>query len=64
MWGAITGKKLTTRRFYLVATQRRRGARLGGAAVSGECELITAEFDAASESDSPHVAAGFRTMAK
>jgi len=54
----LTGKKLTSRRFYLVATQR-RGAGLDWVAlpVSGECELITADLTPASESDSPHVAA-------
>jgi chemotaxis signal transduction protein len=54
----LVGKKLTYRRFYLVATQR-RGANLDWVAlpVSGECELITADLTPASESDSPHVAA-------
>jgi chemotaxis signal transduction protein len=54
----LTGKKLTTRRFYLVATQR-RGAALDWVAlpVSGECELITADLTPAGESDSAHVAA-------
>jgi len=54
----LTGKKLTYRRFYLVATQR-RGATLDWVAVpvSGECELITADLTPAGESDSPHVAA-------
>ena len=54
----LTGKKLTTRRFYLVATQR-RGAGLDWVAlpVSGECELITTDLTPASESDSPHAAA-------
>jgi len=54
----LVGKKLTYRRFYLVAT-RRRGANLDWVAlpVSGECELITADLTPASESDSPHVAA-------
>jgi chemotaxis signal transduction protein len=54
----LTGKKLTSRRFYLVATQR-RGATLDWVAlpVSGECELITADLTPAGESDSPHVAA-------
>jgi chemotaxis signal transduction protein len=53
----LTGKKLTYRRFYLVAT-RRRGAQLDWVAlpVSGECELINADLTPASESDSPHVA--------
>ena len=54
----LTGKKLTYRRFYLVAT-RKRGASLDWVAlpVSGECELITADLTPAGESDSPHVAA-------
>ena len=54
----LVGKKLTYRRFYLVAMQR-RGANLDWVAlpVSGECELITADLTPASESDSPHVAA-------
>jgi chemotaxis signal transduction protein len=54
----LTGKKLTSRRFYLVATQK-RGASLDWVAlpVSGECELIMADLTPASESDSPHVAA-------
>jgi chemotaxis signal transduction protein len=54
----LTGKKLTSRRFYLVATQR-RGVTLDWVAlpVSGECELITADLTPAGESDSPHVAA-------
>ena len=54
----LTGKKLTSRRFYLVATQR-RGVALDWVAlpVSGECELITADLTPAGESDSPHVAA-------
>jgi len=54
----LTGKKLTYRRFYLVATRRREG-NLDWVAlpVSGECELITADLTPAGESDSPHVAA-------
>jgi len=54
----LTGKKLTSRRFYLVATLR-RGATLDWVAlpVSGECELITADLTPAGKSDSPHVAA-------
>jgi len=54
----LTGKKLTSRRFYLVATQK-RGASLDWVAlpVSGECELITADLTPAGASDSPHVAA-------
>ena len=54
----LIGKRLTSRRFYLVAT-RRRGEALDWIAlpVSGECELITADLTPAGESDSPHVAA-------
>ena len=54
----LTGKKLTYRRFYLIATLR-HGAGLDWIAlpVSGECELITADLTPASEFDSPHVAA-------
>ena len=54
----LTGKKLTYRRFYLVATLK-RGASIDWIAlpVSGECELITADLTPAGESDSPHVAA-------
>jgi len=54
----LIGKRLTSRRFYLVAT-RRRGATLDWIAlpVSGECELITADLTPAGTSDSPHVAA-------
>jgi len=54
----LTGKRLTSRRFYLVA-MRRNGASLDWIAlpVSGECELITADLTPAGASDSPHVAA-------
>jgi chemotaxis signal transduction protein len=54
----LTGNKLTSRRFYLVATLK-RGASLDWVAlpVSGECELITADLTPAGASDSPHVAA-------
>ena len=54
----LTGKKLTSRRFYLVATQK-RGTTLDWVAlpVSGECELITADLTPAGQSDSTHVAA-------
>src|SRR5215470_11213074 len=53
----LTGKKLTYRRFYLLA-MRRRGTQVDRVAlpVSGECELINADLTPASESDSPHVA--------
>jgi len=53
----LTGKKLTYRRFYLLATRRREGNTYWVALpVSGECELITADLTPAGESDSPHVA--------
>ena len=54
----LIGKRLTSRRFYLVAT-RRHGDTLDWIAlpVSGECELITADLTPAGASDSPHVAA-------
>jgi chemotaxis signal transduction protein len=54
----LIGKKLTQRRFYLIAT-RRHGASLDWIAlpVSGDCELIQADVTPAGPSDSPHVAA-------
>ena len=53
----LIGKKITHRRFYLIAT-RRQGEGLDWVAlpVSGECELIQADLTPASASDSPHVA--------
>jgi len=50
-------RKLTSRRFYLIA-QRRYAAQNEWIAipVSGECELIHAEMTPPSESDAPHVA--------
>lgn len=52
----LTGKKLDTRRFYLLAT-RKYGAQLDWIAipVSGECELINVEMMEAGENDAPHV---------
>lgn len=52
----LNGKKLTTRRFFLLAN-RRFGAQLDWIAipVSGECELITTDMMEAGSSDSPHV---------
>jgi chemotaxis signal transduction protein len=49
-------KKLTSRRFYLIA-QRRFGAQTEWLAipVTGECELIHAEMTPPSETDAPHV---------
>jgi chemotaxis signal transduction protein len=54
----LIGKKLSQRRFYLIAT-RRHGAALDWIAlpVSGDCELIQADLTPAGPSDSPHVAA-------
>ena len=53
----LTGTRLTSRRFYLIAL-RRYGPRTEWVAipVTGECELINAELTAASASDEPHVA--------
>lgn len=55
--GQLVGKKLTMRRFYLIAV-RVFGTRKESIAlpVSGDCELITAEMTSRSESDSAHVA--------
>jgi chemotaxis signal transduction protein len=52
----LTGKKLTQRRFYLIASRRQReGMDWIAIPVSGECELIQADLTPASPSDSPHV---------
>ena len=53
----LLGKRVTTRRFYLIGV-RHFGAQREWVAmpVTGECELINAEMMAASESDAPHVA--------
>jgi chemotaxis signal transduction protein len=52
----LTGKRLDTRRFNLLAT-RKYGHQLDWIAipVSGECELINVEMMEASANDSPHV---------
>ncbi|HWY45211.1 MAG TPA: chemotaxis protein CheW [Candidatus Sulfotelmatobacter sp.] len=53
----LVGKKLTMRRFYLIANRFWGSHRESVALpVSGDCELITAEMTPRSESDSPHVA--------
>jgi chemotaxis signal transduction protein len=54
---ALVGKKLTTRRLYLIAV-RHYGAQREWVAlpVTGECELINVEMSNAGESDAPHVA--------
>ena len=53
----LTGKKLTTNRFFLLAT-RKFGAQLDWIAipVSGDCELINVDMMEAGSNDSPHVA--------
>jgi len=53
----LIGKRLTSRRFYLIAL-RHYGQRTEWVAipVTGECELINAELTSASTSDEPHVA--------
>src|SRR5215510_14283388 len=53
----LNGRKLTTRRFFLLATRRFIG-QLDWIAipVSGECELITTDMMEAGPNDSPHVA--------
>ena len=54
----LTGKRLLSRRFYLIAWRQQRGSRETVALpVSGECELIRADLTPAGSSDSPHVAA-------
>ncbi len=52
----LLGKRLTSRRFYLIAL-RNYGTQREWIAipVTGECELINAEMMAAVESDAPHV---------
>ena len=53
----LNGRKLATRRFFLLAT-RRFGPQLDWIAVpvSGECELVTTDMMESSANDSPHVA--------
>jgi chemotaxis signal transduction protein len=53
----LLGKRLTSRRFYLIAV-RNYGTLKEWIAipVTGECELINTEMMAAAESDAPHVA--------
>jgi chemotaxis signal transduction protein len=53
----LTGKCLSQLRFYLIATRRYQSSHDWIALpVSGECELIRAEFTPAGDGDSPHVA--------
>jgi chemotaxis signal transduction protein len=54
---SLIGKKLTSRRFYLIAV-RHYGSQTEWVAlpVTGECELISSEMSAASNTDAAHVA--------
>jgi len=53
----LNGKKLTTRRFFLLATRKfATQADWIAIPVSGECELITTDMMEAGPNDSPHVA--------
>jgi chemotaxis signal transduction protein len=53
----LTGKRLTQRRFYLIAARRHENS-LDWVAlpVTGECELIHADLTPAGRTDAPHVA--------
>jgi chemotaxis signal transduction protein len=54
--GHLTGKKLETRRFYLLATRKYDQQQDWIAIpVSGECELINVEIMDATPSDLPHI---------
>ena len=53
----LTGKKLESRRLYLIAVLRYQShSEWIALPVTGDCELINAEHSPASPSDSPHVA--------
>jgi chemotaxis signal transduction protein len=53
----LLGKRLTSRRFYLIAVRNYGKLKEWIAVpVTGECELINSEMMAASDSDAPHVA--------
>jgi chemotaxis signal transduction protein len=54
---SLVGKRVTSRRFYLIAV-RHYGAQTEWVAlpVTGECELINSEMSAASSTDASHVA--------
>lgn len=54
----LIGKRLTSRRFYLIAMRQHGSVKETVALpVSGECELIRADLTPAGPTDSPHVAA-------
>jgi len=52
----LIGKRLTSRRFYLIV-QRRYGLQTEWVAlpVTGDCELINAEMTLPSDTDAPHI---------
>jgi chemotaxis signal transduction protein len=53
----LIGRRLTSRRFYLIAQRRYpTGAEWVALPVTGDCELIFADMLPASEADLPHVA--------
>jgi chemotaxis signal transduction protein len=53
----LLGKRITSRRFYLIAVRHYASSSEWMALpVTGQCELINAEITPASESDAPHVA--------
>jgi chemotaxis signal transduction protein len=53
----LLGKRLTNRRFYLIAQRRyTTGTEWIALPVTGDCELIFADMIPASEADLPHVA--------
>jgi chemotaxis signal transduction protein len=55
--GRLLGRRLTARRFYLIAQRRYiTGTEWIALPVTGDCELIFAEMIPASEADLPHVA--------
>ncbi len=52
----LIGQSLLTRRFYLIVVRNYGGkSEWVGLPVTGECELISAEFSPAGESDAAHV---------
>jgi len=54
----LIGKRLTSRRYYLISKRRPEGTPDWIALpVSGDCELIEADLTPAGPADSPHVAA-------
>lgn len=53
----LVGKRLSSRRFYLIATRKyEAGKDWIALPVTGDCELITAEMTPPGPTDSPHVA--------